>query len=278
MAECMARSGGLGILPQDMDIQTLLRIWTEVQASPLKYDTPIIVSKENTVRDALGIIYKRSHQCVILVDEIQRPIAIYKPKDFEELDQYAKIGSIKKTFLVTAPSTISSEEAFDIMDKNGISSLPITDINGVLLGVLTKKQSLRNDIYTPTVDHTGKLTLGIALGVNGYKEKFHALYDAGVRIFVLDTAHGYQTKMLEAIKYVHSVLGNQGILVAGNVITEEATKALIQAGANGVKVGIGPGAMCTTRMKTGVGRPQFTAVYKCSQAARSLGGFVWADG
>ncbi len=104
------------------------------------------------------------------------------------------------------------------------------------------------------------------------------MIDMGVEIFVLDTAHGYQKKMIEAIKNFRKEFGNKVTLIAGNIITEKATRDLIKAGANGVKVGIGPGAMCTTRMKTGVGRPQFSAVYHCAREARKLGGFVWADG
>ena len=118
----------------------------------------------------------------------------------------------------------------------------------------------------------------MALGINNFQEKARTMIDMGVEIFVLDTAHGYQKKMIEAIKNFRKEFGNKVTLIAGNIITEKATRDLIKAGANGVKVGIGPGAMCTTRMKTGVGRPQFSAVYHCAREARKLGGFVWADG
>ncbi|MDD2565370.1 MAG: GuaB1 family IMP dehydrogenase-related protein [Candidatus Gracilibacteria bacterium] len=278
MSEALARIGGLGILPQDMDIETMTRIIKEIKNSSIKFDTPITVKLNNTVRDALGIIFKRSHHAVILVDDENRPINIFTPKNFNDVDQYTQLGNLKKSFLITGNEDITDEEAFDIMDKKGISSLPIINKTGVLLGILTKKQTVRNSIYSQTLDNNGKLDLGVALGVNNFLEKAKALVELGINVFVLDTAHGYQKKMIEAIKLFRKELGSGPILIAGNVITAEGTRDIINAGANGVKVGVGPGAMCTTRMKTGVGRPQFSAVYKCSIEAKKLGGFVWADG
>lgn len=137
---------------------------------------------------------------------------------------------------------------------------------------------MRGGIYSPNIGSDKKLAVAVALGINNFQEKARAMIGMGVEIFVLDTAHGYQKKMIEAIKAFRKEFGEYPVLIAGNIITAEATHALIKAGADGVKVGIGPGAMCTTRMKTGVGRPQFSAVYHCSKEARKLGGFVWADG
>lgn len=121
------------------------------------------------------------------------------------------------------------------------------------------------------MDQHGRLNVAVAIGMNGFDEKVSALYDLGIRVFVLDTAHGFQKSMLDNIKKIRSLYGDRIVVVAGNVVTEKATRELLLAGANGVKVGIGPGAMCTTRMKTGVGRPQLTAVYKCSEEAKKHG-------
>ncbi|NBH02454.1 IMP dehydrogenase, partial [Amycolatopsis sp. SID8362] len=145
-------------------------------------------------------------------------------------------------------------------------------------GVLTAVGALRADIYTPAVDSAGKLRVAAAVGVNGdVAAKAEAVLGAGVDVLVVDTAHGHQEKMIAALKAVRSVSPKVPV-VAGNVVTAEGTRDLIQAGADVVKVGVGPGAMCTTRMMTGVGRPQFSAVADCAAAARELGKHVWADG
>ncbi|MCX6825206.1 MAG: GuaB1 family IMP dehydrogenase-related protein [candidate division SR1 bacterium] len=278
MAETLSRYGGLAVLPQDMDLDTLKRIISSVKAANVQYDSPITVKASNTIRDALGIITKRAHNCVILIDEQGKAISLFKPQDLQKLDQFTLLGNIIKEKLITGNIGISDEEAFTLMDQEGISSLPIVDDHGILKGILTKKNTIRNSIYSPSLDSNGKLDLAVAIGVNSFDEKITALYALGIRTFVFDTAHGYQKSMIDMIKKFRQQFGTDATVIAGNVITAEATRALIEAGANGVKVGIGPGAMCTTRMKTGVGRPQFTAVYKCSQEAKKLGGFVWADG
>ncbi|MCF7834722.1 GuaB1 family IMP dehydrogenase-related protein [Candidatus Gracilibacteria bacterium] len=278
MAETIARYGGLSVLPQDMDIETLTRIIKHIKNADTQYDTPITVKAQNTIRDALGIIHKRAHNCVILIDDENKAISIFKPQDLENLDQFTLLGNINRPKLITGKIGISDEDAFILMDEKGISSLPVVDDQGKLRGILTKKNTLRNNLYKPTLDENGNLDVAVAVGINNFDEKVQILFDLGIRIFVLDTAHGYQKSMIENIKKIRSMYGDKIKVIAGNVITEDATRELILAGADGVKVGIGPGAMCTTRMKTGVGRPQFTAVYKCVQEAKKHGGFVWADG
>jgi IMP dehydrogenase len=144
--------------------------------------------------------------------------------------------------------------------------------------VLTRTGTVRAGIYTPAVDAAGRLRIAAAVGINGdVPTKARALAETGVDVLVIDTAHGHQVKMLDAIKAVAAL--DLGIpLAAGNVVSAEGTRDLIAAGASIVKVGVGPGAMCTTRMMTGVGRPQFSAVLECAAAARELGAHVWADG
>jgi IMP dehydrogenase len=152
------------------------------------------------------------------------------------------------------------------------------DADGMLVGVLTRVGALRSTIYQPCVDDAGRLRVAAAIGVNGdVAAKAAALLDAGVDLLVVDTAHGHQQRMLDALAAVRSVRPAVPI-AAGNVVSADGTRALIEAGADIVKVGVGPGAMCTTRMMTGVGRPQFSAVLECAAAARSLGSHVWADG
>jgi IMP dehydrogenase len=278
MAETIARYGGLSVLPQDMDLETLTRIISYIKEANIQYDSPITVKAHNTIRDAWGIIHKRAHNCVILVDDEGKAISLFKPHDLEWLDQFTLLWNIIRPSLITGKIWISDEDAFNVMDEKWISSLPIVDDQWILKWILTKKNTLRNNLYQASLDQDGKLNVAVALGVNSFDEKVQTLFDLWVRIFVLDTAHGYQKSMIEHIKKIRSLYGKSITVVAGNVITEQATRALLEAGADGVKVGIWPGAMCTTRMKTAVGRPQFTAVYKCVQEAKKYGWFVWADG
>jgi IMP dehydrogenase len=155
---------------------------------------------------------------------------------------------------------------------------PVVDKDAKLVGILTRTSALRATLYKPALDGDGKLRIAAALGVNGeIKEKAEALIAAGVDLLVIDTAHGHQEKMIEALKLVRA-LSPKIPIVAGNVVTAEGVKDLVAAGADIIKVGVGPGAMCTTRMQTGVGRPQFSAVMECAEEARKLGKFVWADG
>lgn len=156
---------------------------------------------------------------------------------------------------------------------------PVVDDSGVLVGAVTQKGIVRSDLYTAAVNKKQKLMTAVAVGINGQPAKrAEELISMGVDCVVIDTAHGYQQKMISVINDVRSAVGSAATIVAGNVATAEATKELIQAGADIVKVGIGPGAMCTTRMMTGVGRPQFSAVLECANAAQAHGGSIWADG
>jgi IMP dehydrogenase len=151
--------------------------------------------------------------------------------------------------------------------------------DGRLAGILTRLGALRAEIYTPALDGQGRLRVAAAIGVNGdFAAKTTALVKAEVDLLVVDTAHGHQEKMLAALATVRDAVAGALPVAAGNVVTADGVRDLVAAGADIVKVGVGPGAMCTTRMMTGVGRPQFSAVAECAAAARELGAHVWADG
>jgi IMP dehydrogenase len=155
---------------------------------------------------------------------------------------------------------------------------PVVDADGRIVGILTRQRALRATLYEPAVDSAGKLRVAAAIGINGDAEqKAKALLDAGIDVLVIDTAHGHQERMLEVLRIVRGLQPHVPV-VAGNVATAEGVTDLVAAGADIVKVGVGPGAMCTTRMQTGVGRPQFSAVLECATRARELGKHVWADG
>jgi IMP dehydrogenase len=180
--------------------------------------------------------------------------------------------------VASLPQDVEPREAFNRLDAERRRVAPVVDADGRLVGVLTKTSALRATLYRPAVDARGRLRVAAAVGVNGEVEaKAKALLDLGVDCLVLDTAHGHQERMLDALRAVRS-LDPQVPVVAGNVVSAEGTRDLVEAGADVVKVGVGPGAMCTTRMATGVGRPQFSAVLECAQEARRLGAHVWADG
>jgi IMP dehydrogenase len=181
--------------------------------------------------------------------------------------------------LLTMQDTASPQQIFEAIKEKRVPVMPIIKNTGELAGVLTAKGCMRATIYTPAQNAQRQLLTAVAVGVNAQtKDKVRKLVELGVDVIVLDMAHGYQKKMIETIKGVREVIGPDRILVAGNVVTAEATRDFIHAGVNIVKVGVGPGAMCTTRMMTGMGRPQFSAVRACSEVARSMGAHVWADG
>jgi IMP dehydrogenase len=194
------------------------------------------------------------------------------------VDRFARVRDVAASDFVTAPVGTDPRDVFDRLEHSPVGVAVMVGPDGRLAGVLTRTGAIRAGIYTPAVDAAGRLKIAAAVGINGdVAAKATALAEAGADLLVVDTAHGHQLKMLDAIKAVSSL--DLGLpLVAGNVVSAEGARDLISAGASIVKVGVGPGAMCTTRMMTGVGRPQFSAVVECSSAARQLGGHVWADG
>jgi GMP reductase len=176
------------------------------------------------------------------------------------------------------PDTVTAREAFDRLESARRRLAPVVDADGLLVGLITRTGALRSTVYTPALDAHGRLRIAAAIGVNGdVAARAAALLDAGIDTLVLDTAHGHQERMIDALRAVRR-MDPQVPVVAGNVVSGEGVRDLVEAGANVIKVGVGPGAMCTTRMMTGVGRPQLSAVLECAAAARALGAHVWADG
>jgi len=172
---------------------------------------------------------------------------------------------------------LTPEQMYHELEKNRLKVAPVVE-NEVVVGIMTQKNALRSTLYKPSLDSQGRLLIAAAIGINGDSAKrAQWLQTIGVDVLVVDTAHGHQKKAIDAVKSVRSV-ASKATIVAGNVVTRQATLDLIEAGADIIKVGVGPGAMCTTRMMTGVGRPQFSAVMECAQAANSKGKHIWADG
>ncbi len=279
MAEAMARFGGLGVLPQDMALEHVERIVKHIQAADPRYDTPLWVRPSATLRDVDGIIRKRAHKMVVVVDEQRRPVGIVKPGDLRERDQYAPVTDVMTPNPITLPVGTSNRDAYLHMAETRVESVPVVDADGRLAGVMTRADAVRLDLLTPALDAQGRLMVAAAVGISADAvDRAGVLAELGVGAIVLDTAHGHQRRMLDTVAAVRERVGPGVPLVAGNVCTAGGTRQLIEAGADIVKVNVGPGAMCTTRMQTGVGRPTFSAVAECAAEARRLGKHVWADG
>ena len=279
MAETVARRGGIVVLPQDAPADILEKNITYVKSAHTLYETPVTLGPEDTIAKAVDLIHKRSHKAVIVVDADNKPIGIFTEKDGEGLDRFTRLHKVMAREVVTLPAGIGTPEAFAQLDAQRLYMAPVVDSDGKLVGAFTQKGTLRSDLYTPATDKNGRLRVAVAIGINGDPSKRALeLVKLGVDIIVIDTAHGHQKKMIDAIKAIRAAIGKDQILVAGNVASAEATRDLITAGANIVKVGIGPGAMCTTRMMTAVGRPQFSAVLECATEAKKHNAHVWADG
>jgi IMP dehydrogenase len=279
MAETMARFGGLGVLPQDMDLDTVARIVKHIHEADPRYDTPLAVSPRATLRDVTGIIRKRSHDLVVVVDEEQRPLGVVTHAALRDRDQYTPVSQLMSHRLVALKLGIANRDAFLQMDEARVKAAPVLDDAGRLVGVLTRDDAVRLELLRPALSPSGELMVAAAVGISAQApETARKLMELGVSAIVLDTAHGHQRRMLETIRGVKAIVGNRIPVVAGNVCTAEGTRALIEAGADVVKVNVGPGAMCTTRMQTGAGRPTFTAVLVCAREAKRLGKHVWADG
>ncbi|MGY1844676.1 GuaB1 family IMP dehydrogenase-related protein [Modestobacter sp. SYSU DS0875] len=276
MAETVARRGGLAVLPQDIPIDVVGEVVSWVKARHTVYDTPITLGPTSTVAEALSLMGKRAHGVVVVVQD-GRPVGVVTDGACQGVDRFTQLSEVMTPEPLTIPAGTDLPKVFDVLSAERISAAPVLD-GDQLVGLITRKGALRSAIYAPAVDAAGRLLTSAAVGINGdVAGKAEALLAHGVDVLVVDTAHGHQEKAVEAVRAVRAVAGTTPV-VAGNVVTPEGTRDLVEAGADVVKVGVGPGAMCTTRMMTGVGRPQFSAVEECAAAARELGRHVWADG
>lgn len=282
MAIAMAREGGIGIIHKNMSIKDQASEVDRVKRSDngVIYD-PFSLKADNILADAKALAAKYRISGVPIIKDNGKLIGIITNRDMRfETDNSKKISEIMtKDNLITAKVGTSLKEAKDILQKNKIEKLPLVDENFILKGLITIKD-IEKSIRFPNSakDEKGRLVCGAAIGItNNMMERAQALLDANVDVLVVDTAHGHSQAVLDAVKKLKEKFPNAQI-IAGNVATAEATEALIKAGADCVKVGIGPGAICTTRVVTGVGVPQITAVYDCAKAADKYDIPIIADG
>ncbi|HET6152904.1 MAG TPA: GuaB1 family IMP dehydrogenase-related protein [Marmoricola sp.] len=281
MAETMARRGGLATIPQDIPLDVVAEVVAWLKTRHPVFETPITLTPGMTVSDALALLPKRAHRAAIVV-EARRPVGIITEADCLGVDRFTQVGAVMTTDMVTLVHDVAPRAAFDTLASTRHRLAPVVDAGGELVGLLTRTGALRSTIYGPALDRDGRLRVAAAIGVNGdVGAKAERLLAMGVNTLVVDTAHGHQDRMIDALKAVRGAVDAAGAgvpIVAGNVVAADGVHDLIDAGADIIKVGVGPGAMCTTRMMTGVGRPQFSAVLECVDAAREHGKHVWADG
>jgi len=278
-AIAMAHLGGIGIIHKNMDIETQVKQIKKVKKSEsgIIID-PIYVHPDATLAEAEELMSEFRISGVPVVDGHNKLLGILTNRDMRFEKDLKKLAMAVMTPmpLVTAKAGITLEEAEQIMHKNKIEKLPIIDDNGFLKGLITIKDIKKRIEYPhANKDDFGRLRVGAAIGV-GQLDRARALVDAGVDVLVLDSAHGHSKGIIDTVKAIKKDMVVD--IIAGNVATGEATQALIDAGADGVKVGIGPGSICTTRIVAGVGVPQISAIDECAAVGRKHGVPIIADG
>lgn len=282
MAIAMAREGGIGIIHKNMTIKEQAAEVDKVKRSENGVITnPFSLTKDRTLRDADDLMARFKISGVPIVDEENKLIGIITNRDLKfETNFSQKISEVMTSEnLVTAPVGTTLDEAQKILSKAKVEKLPIVDKNGCLKGLITIKDIEKAVQYPNSArDKQDRLLVGAAIGVTADAlERVQAVVDAGVDVIALDSAHGHSQNIINKVKEIKSAFPDLPV-IAGNIATGEAAEALINAGADCLKVGIGPGSICTTRVVAGIGVPQITAVYDVSQVAKKYGIPVIADG
>jgi IMP dehydrogenase len=280
MAIAMAREGGIGILHKNMTIPRQAEEVDKVKRSESgMIRDPITLSPQRTVREALDLMKKYSISGIPIVED-ERLVGILTNRDLRfEPNMDLEVSKVMTAGnLVTAPAGTTLEEAEVILQKHRIEKLPVVDKNGKLKGLITFKDIQKKKRHPNACkDKLGRLRVGAAVGVTSdTMDRVAALLQAGVDVIVVDTAHGHSKGVLSMIRQIKAKFDIQ--VIAGNVGTGEGTKELIKAGADAVKVGVGPGSICTTRVVAGVGVPQVTAILECAKVALRHNIPIIADG
>jgi len=279
-AIAMAREGGIGIIHKNMDIATQAKMVKKVKKSESGVIIdPIFINPDATVLEADRLMAEYKISGVPVVDDNMNLVGIITNRDMRFIENLASL-KVKEvmtpTPLITAKEGITLEEATKEMQKHKIEKLPIVDEFGKLKGLITIKDILKKEQFpNANKDEYGRLRVGAAIGV-GQLDRAKALVEAGVDVIVLDSAHGHSQGIIDTLKAIKKELDID--VIAGNIATGDAARDLIKAGADGVKVGIGPGSICTTRIVAGVGVPQISAIDEVAEVAREFDVPVIADG
>ncbi len=284
MAIAMAKEGGIGIIHRFMQIEDQVEEVLHVKRyESIMVEDPFTLPLDGyTIKDAKILMAKNRITGILIVDAKKRLVGILTSRDIAlETDYRLKISQIMtpKSKLITIPPGVSSAKAQDILKKYKIEKLPIVDKEGKVVGLITSKDIVKT-LENPHAlkDAKGRLRVGAAIGVKGdCLERLDALVKTGVDVIVIDIAHGHADHTIETLKIVKRKYPKLEV-IAGNVATKEGVLDLIKAGADGLKVGVGPGSMCTTRIVTGHGVPQLTAIFAAVEAAKKYKVPVIADG
>jgi IMP dehydrogenase len=279
MAMAMARAGGIGVIHKNMSIDRQAAEVDRVKRSESGMIlNPITLAPDGTLREAVALMKRFKISGVPIVDRDDKLVGIITNRDLQferNLDRPLRDAMTSKN-LVTAPVGTTLDEAEAILGKHRIEKLPVVDENGVLRGLITVKDiHKRRDFPDANKDQHGRLRVAAAIGAANYRDRARALVDAGVDVLIVDTAHGHSEGVLEATSVVREMFPDVQ-LVAGNVATRAGARALVERGVDAVKVGVGPGSICTTRIVTGVGVPQLTAIFDAVEGAGDIP--VIADG
>ncbi len=282
LAIAIAREGGIGIIHKNMSIEEQAEEVDRVKRSESGMIVkPVTVSPNQTISEAEALMRKYKISGLPVVDESGKLLGIITNRDIRFVKDFSKKISevMTKENLITVPVGTTLEEAKEILHKHKIEKLPVVDENGYLKGLITIKDIEKREKYPNACkDELGRLRVGAAIGVGPEAiRRAEALIEAGADVIVVDTAHGHSKGVLETVEKLKGLFPDVDV-IAGNVATPEATEALIKAGADAVKVGIGPGSICTTRIVAGVGVPQLTAVAQCAEVADKYDISIIADG
>lgn len=282
LAIALAREGGIGIIHRNLSIEDQAQEVDKVKRSESGMITdPITLEPTALLREALAAM-QRFHISGIPITEHGKLVGILTNRDirFETMLDRPVSELMTRDHLITVPVGTTLEEARDSLHRYKIEKLPVVDEHGMLKGLITIKDIQKKILYpNASKDEYGRLRVGAAVGVGpDTDERCAALVEEGVDLLVVDTSHAHSHMVIETVARVKARFGKQVQLMAGNVVTAEATEALIEAGADAVKAGIGAGSICTTRVIAGVGVPQVTAIYECARAARRYGVPIVGDG
>lgn len=283
MAITIARAGGIGIIHRFMTIEQQVEEVLKVKRSEsIVIEQPYSLTGDQKLRDAKRLMSQHGVSGLLVLDDGGRLQGILTERDILfERDPEKRVTEIMTGIkdMVTAPSDVELKEAERILHKHKLEKLPLIDKDGKLRGLITTRDMLSLEQYpNASKDEKGRLMVGAAVGVkSGYLERAKALHDAGADVLVIDVAHAHSDVTLDAIRSIRNTLKNAE-LIAGNVATKEGTEDLIAAGADAVKVGIGSGSICITRIVTGAGVPQLTAIMECTKVADQASVPIIADG
>ena len=282
-AIAMAQAGGIGIVHKNLSIEGQAKeVYKVKKSESVMVTDPVTVGPEQNLEEVYKIIDEVGFSGFPVVDEKGSLVGIITSRDMRfEKNMSLKVKDLMTKDVVTADESQNIQEAKKLLQKNRIEKLPVISASKGLIGMYTVKDIVKAKQHPEaSKDSQGRLVVGAAIGAGGdFLDRAKALIEVGCDVLIIDTAHGHSQGVLDAVKLVRKELSDYNFdLVAGNVATAKATRDLIEAGADAVKVGIGPGSICTTRIVAGIGVPQFTAVFDCANEAKKHGVPIIADG